>query len=296
MIRKVSLLTIFLVILSGLSAAQGFRVLGDLHVDKDETVGENLLSWKGKVEIRGILNESLFIIGGEATISGTVKKDVIGFSTSIILEPGTRIQGELLLIGGSLQMADDVVIKGGHLHFRYDLNKLRTSLHPIFSDSRSMGFFRAVKSIIWFVIALLTFMLFPRAVIHAEGNLSSRPWRMGLIGTGTLFAFICMAFISLLLSFLIIGIPLLFLLVLAWFAVLILGRTVIMYAVGSRLIRRLGYSGSSAAFALLAGTLLFGLLKFIPVAGTVALILINLFEIGVGSSYLVRRFIRRSSP
>jgi len=296
MIRKVLLISIFLVIVSVLSSAQGFRVTDDIHVDKGEVVDENLLSWKGKVEIRGTLNQSLFIIGGKATISGTIKKDVIGFSTAITLEPGTRIHGELLLIGGSLHLADDIVIKGGHLHFRYNLNKLRASLHPIFSDSRSMVFFRAVKSIIWFVIALLTFMLFPRAVINAEEKLSSRPWRMGLIGMGTLLAFIGMAFISLLLSFLIIGIPLLFLLVLSWFAVLILGRTVIMYTVGRRMIHGMGYSGSNAAIALLAGTVLLGILKFIPVAGTVALILINLFEIGVGSSYLVRRLLRRSSP
>jgi len=287
---------ILLMAASALIPAQGFRAQRDVSISADETVKENVLAWKGHVELRGTLEESLFVVGGHARISGTVKKDVIGFSADITLEPGAVIQGELLMIGGSLQKGEGVRIDGGHLHFRYDLKRLRSSLHPFFSASSSLGFFRAAKIIIWFVITLLTFMLFPRSVISAETILVNRNWRMGIAGLAALLGFITLTVISLLLSFVIIGIPLLFGLILIWFAVLVLGRTVVFYAIGSRLARRIGYAGSNVPLILLAGTLVFGALKFIPVAGTIVLLLLNLLEIGTGATYLIQRFRRRSTP
>ena len=275
--------------------AQGFRVHRQLTVDPGEQIAENVMVWRGMAEMRGLIQESLFLIGGEARISGTIKKDVIGFSANIKLEPGTIIEGELLLIGGELTQADSVRIDGGHLHFRYDLSRLQSSLYPVFSTSGSIGFFRAVKIIIWFVITLLTFMLFPRAVVNAESVLSARTWRMGISGITALLAFLAATMLSLFLSFLIIGIPLLFILILAWFAVLVLGRTVVFYAIGRRLTHRLGYTGSSVPLALLTGTFVFAIFKYIPVAGPLVLLLLNLVEIGTGTVYLMRRLRKPSS-
>ncbi|HDP94274.1 MAG TPA: hypothetical protein ENN40_02815 [Candidatus Aminicenantes bacterium] len=293
MMRRYVMALLGLILVSTWIQAQGFRMHRDVSVEPGETVAENVLAWKGRVDIQGTLEESLFLIGGSARISGIVKKDVIGFSANIELLPGTVILGELLMIGGELNRKEDVRIEGGHLHFRYDLKRLRSSLHPIFSESRSMGFFRAAKIIIWFVITLLTFVLFPRSVMYAEGVLSARTWRLGITGLGTLLVFIALTLLCLFLSFILIGIPLLFLLILAWFAVLVLGRTVVFYAIGRRLMQRAGYAGSSVPLALLVATVGFGLLKFVPLVGTAALLLLNLVEIGTGAAYLMRRLRRQ---
>lgn len=293
--RRSVMICLGLILVTAWLPAQGFRLHRDVSIAERETVSKNVLAWKGNVVIQGTLEESLFLIGGSARISGIVKKDVIGFSADIELEPGSVILGELLLIGGKLNRGEGVRVEGGHLHFRYDLKRLRSSLHPIFSESRSLGFFRAAKIIVWFIITLLTFVLFPRVVMHAEGILAARTWRMGITGLGALVVFITATLLCLFLSFILIGIPLLFLLILAWFAVLVLGRTVVFFAIGRRMMQHAGYAGSSVPLALLTATVVFGLLSFVPVAGTIVLLLLNLVEIGTGTAYLMRRLRRHAA-
>ena len=75
MMQRYAMACLGLIFVSISIQAQGFRMHRNISVAPSETVVENVLAWKGRVDIQGTLEESLFLIGGSARISGIVKKD-----------------------------------------------------------------------------------------------------------------------------------------------------------------------------------------------------------------------------
>lgn len=286
--KRIVIMLLVLMTITVALHSQGYRVEKNRTISAEESFPENILSWKGKIIINGRLRESIFMGGGELVVKGVVDKDVICIGTRVTLLENSVIKGELLLIGGSQERRSGARIDGGHFHFRYNWKSLRSSLHPIFSEKRSLGFFRAAKIIVWFVIALLTFVLFPQKVMRAESMLFDKGWRMGVAGILALLTFAALALVSLILSFLLIGIPMLFLLIVAYFIVVVFGRTVFLYFLGGRVMKILGRTTSSATLLLLTGAMIFAVLNFIPVFGTLVLFLFNLIEIGIGTVFLLR--------
>lgn len=286
--KRPALILLILLTLATLLSAQGYKVEKNLTVASEESLSENILSWKGKVAINGRLRESIFMAGGELVLKGVVDKDVICIGTRVTLMENSVIKGELLLIGGTQTRRSGARIDGGHFHFHYDWKSLRSSLHPIISGQRSAGFFRAAKVIVWFVIALLTFVLFPVKILSADRMIAERGWRMGIAGILSLLAFVVLFFVSLILSFFLIGIPLLFLLIVAYFAIIVFGRTALMYFLGGRILKLFGRTSSATSWILLTGAMVFAVLNFIPFFGAVILLLFNLVEIGIGTAFLLR--------
>ena len=286
--KRLALIILTLLTLSITLSAQGYKVEKNLIVASDESLSENILSWKGKISINGRLRESIFMAGGELIVKGVVDKDVICIGTRVTLLENSVIKGELLLIGGIQVRRPGARIDGGHFHFHYDWKSLRSSLYPIFSGRRSAGFFRAAKIIVWFVIALLTFVLFPAKILSAERMIAERGWRMGVAGILSLLTFIVLFFVSMILSFFLIGIPFLFLLIIAYFAIIVFGRTAFLYFLGSRILKFFGRTSPSTSRILLAGVMVFAVLNFIPIFGAVILLLFNLVEIGIGTVFLLR--------
>jgi hypothetical protein len=118
--------------------------------------------------------------------------------------------------------------------------------------------------------------------------LGQSPLRQLGRGLLTLLGFLLLLLCSLLLSFVLIGIPLLIALIAAYFLLLIFGRATVLYFIGERLAGLLKLQANATLFIFL-GAAVYALLKFTPLAGVWLLLVLDLFSLGVGASYVLRK-------
>ena len=185
-------------------------------------------------------------------------------------EPGAKVEGEFV-------------------YFKFDLKKIENTIIPILSDSRTLSFLKAVKIILWFIIALVVFAAVPRKINSAEEIFDKHRLKIGVVGFLSLFSFIILLFIFIILSFVFIGIPFLIILILLYFITFIFGRTVMFYYIGIKLSHLLKFKNITPAIFIMIGIIFYALLKFLPVLGPILLIVLNIFELGIGVSYFLRK-------
>lgn len=272
----------------GLPAKSDFKLQKNLMVDQDTHYADSVVSLGGRIEVRGVAEQSIFMVGGSLVIEGQVNKDVICFATDVKIGKSARIRGELLLIGGNLERHEESRVNGEFFYFRFDLKKIESTLIPIISDSKTIAFLRIIKIIFWFILALLVLAIVPQKIMLAHELFEKNIVKMGVIGLISMLSFLFLLILFIVLLFLIIGIPLLLLLILVYFCVLILGRTVIFYYIGNRISGMLGLRNISASFLLLFGVLFYTVLKFLPVLGPMVLAVMGIFELGIGIGFILR--------
>ena len=286
--KKYIVLILILLLTISLFSKSDFKMKKNLTVEKDIRFSENVVSLGGKINVMGVVEQSIFMIGGSLDIEGQVNQDVICFATNVKIGKNALIKGELLVIGGNLDRDVRSRVNGEFFYFRFDLKKIESTLIPIISDSKTITFLRIIKIVFWFILTLLVLAIIPQKIILANGLFEKNIFKMGMIGMLSMFSFLFLLIIFIVLIFLIIGIPLLLLLIMVYFCVLILGRTVMFYFIGSRISQTLHLGDISASFLLLIGVLIYTVLKFLPVFGPILLVVMSVFELGIGISFLLR--------
>lgn len=295
--KKLSLVLFGLLIFtSAVFAASNYKMVKNLTVATGDTYELSVLSWGGDIQVDAgaTVNGSIIMIGGTLKLDGLVNEDVICAATSIQLGPGARIKGDLYVIGGQLLPAEKIEVEkkvgGEYLNFKFNLKKIESTLIPIISDSQSIAFFKVMKIIFWLIVSLIVLAIAPRKINDAREIFTQHLLKTGAIGIISLFTFICLLFIFIILSFVIVGIPLLFLLVLAYFVVYIFGRAVMFYFIGAQLANRVKkMENITPALFIVIGALFYALLKFLPFVGPVLLILMNICEVGIGVGFFFRK-------
>jgi hypothetical protein len=262
----------------------------EIRVAAGETRAAAINSLNARVDIRGRLEESVFLLGGSLRLEGEVTGDVICIASQVEIGERAVIGRDLIVIGGVLRRADSSRIGGGvyRVRTREDLKKIARSLLPFLPESQGLTFFKVVKIFFWLILTLLALALFPAAVGQAAASLARAP--LAHLGRGllTLLAVLLLLLGFLLLSFVLIGIPLLIVLMAAYFLLLIFGRTAVFYLIGDRISRLLGLGAGAVTFVVL-GVAAYALLKFIPLAGALLLAVIDLFALGAATGAVLRR-------
>lgn len=261
----------------------------NLIVEKGQVYEENIVSFGGEIKISGEIKESVVLMGGRLTLNGKVQKDVICIGAEVHLTAGAIIEGDLILIGGQLDRNRESVINGEYFFFKFDLKKIENSIMPILSDSQTLTFFKTLKIIFWFLITLIVFAVIPRKIVDAEEIFSRNGFKIGLTGLVAIFTFIFLLLICIMLSFVIVGLPMLIILILLYFGVFVFGRTVLFYFLGQRIAGALNVKKVTPAVFILLGVMIYALVKFLPVVGPMLVLLLNVLEIGVGVTYLLRK-------
>jgi hypothetical protein len=272
-----------------LVAKSDFKFEKELTVAQDNIYDSSVISIGGKIDIRGKVKQSVIMIGGRLSLDGEVREDVICFGSQVKIGRNAIINGDFLVIGGNLNRDSLSRVKGEFFYFRFDLKKIESTIIPIISDSRTITFLRILKIIFWLIIALIVFAVVPEKINQANDLFDKNIAKTGLYGLIAVFSFLFFMIVFIILTFLIIGIPLLLLLVLAYFVVLILGRTVMFFFIGSKIHTALGLKKIWPSLFILMGVGLYTLLKFLPYLGPVLLTIMNIFEIGIGVSFLLRK-------
>jgi hypothetical protein len=285
---KKNLLLVFILIGSSmLSAAKNNK---DILVAPGTTRSGSINSFNSSLEIGGKVEEAVFLVGGRLQLSGEIGGDVICLGSQVDIKNGAVIGRDLIVIGGSLQKAPGCKINGDFYYIRTkeDLKKIARTFLPIIPESGGLTFFKISKIFFWFILVMLTLLVLPLQVNQAADMFKKSPLRYGAFGLLTLLIFFLLLLIFIILSLVLIGIPLLLALIAVYFLILIFGRTVVFYFIGSKIAQVLKFKGNTIFFVIL-GTVVYALLKFIPWFGVPLLIIMDILAIGIGVGFFLQR-------
>jgi len=267
-----------------LPAAKEIRVAaGATHHGSINTIHSRL-------EIAGKVSDSIFLVGGSLLLKGEVSGDVICIGSRVDIHDGALIGRDLIVIGGQVNRAPGCTIQGEFyfVRTREDLKRISHTLLPFLPQSGGLNFFRVSKIFFWFMLAMLALAALPGPVRRAADLLKKNPLRYSLTGFLSLLVFIVGLLVFVILSLVLIGIPLLLALLALYFLLLIFGRTVVFYAIGTLIAPRFKLKDNAIRFVVL-GAAVYALLKIIPLAGAPLLILMDFFAIGIGVGYWLER-------
>lgn len=269
--------------------ASDYKMQKNVTILGDQTFPQSIISFRGKLDIKGTVKESVILLGGQLNLDGVVEEDVICFAADVKIGENAHIKRDLFVIGGTLDRDPAAKVNGEYFYFKFDLKKLENSIIPILADSKTFSLFKAIRIILWFIIALIVFALVPKKINAAEEIFDNHRLKIGAVGFLSLFSFIFLVFISIILSFIVIGIPIFIFLVVLYFVTYVFGRTVMFYYIGIKLSHLVKLKNIAPALFILVGVIFYALLKLLPYVGPVLLIILNIFELGIGVSYFLRK-------
>ena len=285
--KKNLLLVLILAGGSLLAAASGGT---DIRVAPGTTRAGSIQAFKSSLDIGGKVADGVFLVGGSLRLSGEIAGDVICVGARVEITDGAVIGRDLIVIGGRLDKAPGCRIQGEfyYIRTREDLKKISRTLLPFLPGSGGLTFFRISKIFFWFILAMLTMLLLPAQLRQAAAMLKRSPLRHWTFGLLTMLIFILLLLIFIVLSLVLIGIPLLLVTIALYILVLIFGRAVIFYFIGSRIAAILKLKDGDILFMIL-GTAVYALLKFIPWFGMPLLIIMDIAAIGIGMGFWLHR-------
>jgi hypothetical protein len=222
----------------------------DVHIARDEEVRDAVAVVGGSLRVDGIVRDGIAVIGG-----------------NVELGPEARVDGDVVLVGGTLQRADGSRLYGSVSDVSFGAwpewsVSLRfwpwVELHEV---GRWLGLAGAIVRVAALTLLAAFIVVVARArVARVAGAAAAQPGRAMLIGLVAEVLFLPVLIIgSLALALTIIGIPLLVLLLpltlLASLVALLLGFTALSCRVGEWIEARLGWTVSSALAATVLGLL-----------------------------------------
>jgi len=274
-------------------AADGGFVMGhNIVIEKGETARDDLVAVGGNVRIDGRARRDVVVIGGRLEINGEVDRSVSCVGGTLVLGPGARIGGDVVLVAGRLERHDSARIDGEFVNVSvgYPMQDWFGPMHWGWSGWWGFTPFawiaRTTQLFYWLLLALLAVALVGDRVSSASHAISREPLRIGAIGLFGVFA-LCFAFVVLVvLSFLIIGIPFLIGLIFVSWLAYIFGVVAVFQSVGNRVMNMVGRPEASQIAIVLAGGLVMGILRYVPVFGSFFWLLAGL--VGIGSVFATR--------
>jgi hypothetical protein len=282
--NKIALTFILLFLIFGflpLNSQQCFTVTQDIYVAEDEEQ-DNVISFGGNVVIEGKVRESVVTFGGEVTISGEVGELVLGFGSNITLKSSAVIGGDVVSLGGTLEKEPGCLIQEDTVYFK-GFEDLTDFLGEGFTGALipMIIFFKLVSVFITFLLALLITALFPRQITLASTQIRNSFWPV--VGTGLLsiIAYVGLVIFATLLSFVLIGIPILIALIIIGIIIKLFGRVVLFYFFGDSLIRAFGKGKASVFGGMILGFILVSFISFIPIFGGLLTLCLSIIGWGV---------------
>ena len=254
-----------------------------------ENVESNLMSFGKDIVVNGNVSKSLIKIGGSLKLNGRVSKDVVCISSNVELGENFFIEGDLIVIGGSLSGKNENNIKGDIHNINFSFKKIDTSLTSIVLNSKTVFLLKTLFLILSLIISLILFGIIPLKVKKAEELLGDNMLRIGSLGILSILVFVILFLLSIILSFVYIGIPILLILLLILICLFVFGRAIMYYSIGQKIINKFNISVFSPAVFILLGVIVYFILNYIPVAGFIILKVLAVFELGISIGFILRR-------
>ncbi len=288
---KIKLLTSFLLflLLSGIIIA---KTSTDKSYEIKKKDQRNIIVLGKSIIVNCNVEHFLIKIGGTVNINGKVGKDVVAVFADVKIGKNAEIDGDLIVISGNLNREEGSKVKGEIHNVSFSLKKINSSVDFFTVNSNTLALMKMIFSIISLIIALFVFAVFPNKITFAVEIFEENKSKIVLYGISGLLLSIILFISFVILSFIVIGIPLLIIQMIFIIFMIIFGRIVLYYYFGKFLTELMRIDIYSPGIYLLIGSFIYLLLYFIPVIGSIILKLLVIIEFGVGIGYLFRKWLK----
>ena len=225
------------------------------------------------IRIKGTVKQGAMSFGGDVIVEGTVEGDVAAIGGSVIQKAGSRIGGDVIVLGGSYHTDDTPANRRPeamtmmYAGYQEELRDMMRNPTGLFSPHWTPAYFgtRLLVVLFWFLVALGFTAAMPGTISRGVARLqltSLRVAAIGLIGVVVLFGLVPLGLWILPEPIgVVLGLLALLLLVVAG----LFGRVILYAATGRWLQRKYVPAGkNSEAVALLLGTSFWVLLTSLP--------------------------------
>lgn len=250
--------------------------------------GTNIFKIGSDVTIeKGQNIHSVFVIGGQITVSGAVEKSVVAIGGSVVLTKTAVVRGNIVSLGGVIVIARDAEI-GGDLTEINSSNLYETLATALSSEWEGWSWIFAVISIAIFlvilVLALLIAALLPKPVRTVSEAIHESTFKVILCGV---LGLVLIAPLALLLTISVVGIALIPLEVIFVVCSVLLGFIAVGRITGAAVLRLFHRPDAGIVRETFWGLLIIWLIGWIPYIGW--MIKAIAIVIGLGAT-LVTRF------
>jgi hypothetical protein len=224
------------------------------------------------IRITGSVKEGAIAFGGDVIVEGTVDGDVAAIGGSVIQRDGSRIGGDVIVLGGIYHhgktapgrdpQSVTIMYAGYEDQLRHVMREPFSLLQPQLS-ARFFGY-RILAVLLWFIISLALTAVMPNTVARAVARLQLTSLRVALIGLLATVVITTGVVVSLLVLPEVIGAVISILSSLLVLVAMLFGRVVIVAATGRWLQRRFFPRLQSESLVLLLGVAFWVVLASLP--------------------------------
>ena len=269
--NRIVAMLVWVLLLFGAASAQA---ASDEKVVIVEGVNEGTVFGVGQsLRITGTVKQGAMSFGGDVIVEGTVEGDVATIGGSVIQKAGSRIGGDVIVLGGSYQTDDTPANRRPdamtmmYAGYQQELRDMMRNPTGIFSPHWTPTYLgtRLLVVLFWFLVALGLTSAMPGTISRGITRLqltSLRVAAIGLIGVIVLFGFVLLCLwimpepVRVLVGLLAL---------LLWLVAGLFGRVILYAATGRWLQQKYVPAGkNSEAVALLLGTSFWVLLTSLP--------------------------------
>ncbi len=271
-----------------------------------EGVSETIVYGLGRsIKITGTVKNGAISLGGDVIIQGTVEGDVAAIGGSVVQLAGSRIGGDVIVVGGTYHHGDKVPNRSSssstimYAGYEQELRNMMQNPSEMVTPHWSATYFglRILAVLFWFIVSLAITSAMPGTISRGITRLQLTAVRIGLIGF--VGAVVIGAGVPFSLHYLptpvsaLVGLLAFLLIVVAG----LFGRVVIYAATGRWLQRRFfPRSNNSEAVALLLGTSFWVMLSSLPYVWPFVVAVIIVTSLGLALTARYRVDWERSQP
>jgi hypothetical protein len=269
--NRIVVMLVWVLLLFGAASAQG---ASEEKVVVVEGTNEGTVFGVGNsLRITGTVKQGAMSFGGDVIVEGTVEGDVATIGGSVIQKAGSRIGGDVIVLGGSYLSDDNPANRRPeamtmmYAGYQQELRDMMRNPTGIFSPHWTPTYLgtRLLVVLFWFIVSLGFTAAMPGTISRGVARLqltSLRVAAIGLIGVVVLFGFVLLCLwimpepVRVLVGLLAL---------LLWIVAGLFGRVILYAATGRWLQQKYVPAGkNSEAVALLLGTSFWVLLTSLP--------------------------------
>jgi hypothetical protein len=264
-----------------------------------EGVSETIAYGVGRsLRINGTVKNGAISLGGDVIVQGTVEGDVAAIGGSVIQLEGSRIGGDVMVVGGTYRPADKVPNRNPssttimYAGYEQELRNLMRNPKDLLAPNWSPAYIglRVLAALFWFIVSLALTAAMPGTISRGIARLQLTLGRVAIIGfVGALVIGAGVPFSLHYLPYMIgvlVGLMALVLILIAG----LFGRVIIYAATGRWLQRKyLKLGQNSESVALLLGTIFWITLSSLPYIWpiVVAVVLVTSLGLALTARYRV---------
>ena len=183
-------LLLFLIVVAAGQPATGQTQIDPQARVIDGVVNSTVFGMGQSIRITGTVKEGAMSFGGDVIVEGVVEGDVAAIGGSVIQQPGAKIGGDVIVLGGvyhhdkAARDRDPRTVTIMYAGYEDQLRQVMREPFSVLHPQLSAVFFgtRLLAILIWFVISLALTSVMPNTISRAVTRLQLSSIRVAVIG------------------------------------------------------------------------------------------------------------------